>query len=84
MHFSVHRYGLTMAMLGHIGAVIVWAMMIIACGDDLASLDEDSTKVEAHCRLGGCVGALREVKLRLVHRYRWMFRVKMVNDCEEG
>jgi hypothetical protein len=47
---------------------VVRPVVVVAAQDDL---DEGRAECEAHRTLGGRVGALREVGLRLVHFWGW-------------
>jgi hypothetical protein len=42
-------------------------MVVVAARDHFSTFDEDRTECEAHWALGGRIGTLREIKLRLVH-----------------
>jgi len=45
----------------------VGSVVVVAARDDFATFDEHGAEREAHGALGGRIGALREVELRLVH-----------------
>lgn len=61
---------------GHFRAIVVRTVMVVTRRDDLSTFHEDCAKVEAHGRLSSSVSTLRQVKLRLVHRYRLGTEVK--------
>jgi hypothetical protein len=69
VHLRVHRYGLAVPARAHFGAVVVRSVVVVAARDYLAAFDEDGAEGEAHRALGGRVGALRKVELRLVHGF---------------
>jgi len=67
----VHQHGLAVPTRGHVTAIVVRPVVVIAAQDDL---DEGRVDREVHRALGGRVGALREVELHLAHF--WLVSVR--------
>ena len=67
VHLGMHRYGLPVPARTHVRTVVVRSVMIVTAGYDLSAFDEDGAEREAHRALRGRIGALREIKLGLVH-----------------
>jgi hypothetical protein len=63
----MHRYWLPVPALTHLRTIIVRSVVIVTAGYDLATFDDDGAEREAHRTLRGRIGALREIKLGLVH-----------------
>ena len=56
-----------MTMLVNLRSIVMRAVMVMTRGNDLAALDQYSTKRETHLTLRGSLGALRKIELRLIH-----------------
>lgn len=67
MHLSMHRYGLAMAAMLRLAAIIVRSVVVESSGDNLAALHEYSAKRKTHRALRRRRRTLRQVKIGLVH-----------------